>query len=253
MKEVFMRLLLTGAAGYAGRGIAEILKNDGFFVRGCDIKGEMSHVDEACYANIADLEEAQKMAESMDALVLCHMAPNPSGYVTPPLAIDVNIKGTANLYHAAIEKKVKRIILISSTSVMNAENRANDPGNGPYAYTGKEKMNFYGLTKSFQEGLARWYWETHGLPSALLRPCWVVYDGSHTTKYGNQVERYNTGLIDPRDIGTAVIKALQLSDLQLEAFNIGLKSAWFDVSSAFGRLGWEPKHLFLTLPGAPNS
>ena len=54
----------------------------------------------------------------MDAMVLCHMAPNPNGYKVPPPAFDINVKGTANLYHAAAEAGLKTVVLISSCGVL---------------------------------------------------------------------------------------------------------------------------------------
>lgn len=248
-----MKLLLTGAAGYTGNGLAQVLRNGGHWVRGCDINPQMDNVDEAVTGDIADLELSRKAVEGMDAMVLCHMAPNPKGYETPPLAIDINVKGTANLYHAAVEQKLSRAVLISSAGVLLGGVGTAIPGDGPYSYSDKNKMGFYALSKALQECLARWYWEARKMPTAILRPSWIVYDGDFTTKYGTQVKNYSPGLIDPRDIGAAAAKALALPDLALEAFNIGQDDAIFDLSAAHNRLGWRPEYRFQNLPGAPKS
>jgi nucleoside-diphosphate-sugar epimerase len=246
-----MKLLLTGAAGYTGKGMAQVLRENGHWVRGCDINDQVDNVDDIILCDIADLDHCRAAVEGVEAMVLCHMAPNPTGYETPPLAIDVNVKGTANLYHVAVEQKVSRIVLISSTGTLLGGIGTAIPGDGPYSYTNKHKMGFYALTKILQECLARWYWEAHKMPTAILRPSWIVYDGTFTTKYGAPVKNYSSDLMDPRDIGMAAVKALALPDLTLEAFNIGLDTAAFDLSAAHNRLGWQPRYLFKDLPGSP--
>jgi nucleoside-diphosphate-sugar epimerase len=251
-----MRVLLTGAGGYTGRGVAGELQAHGHWVRGCDVNPAMEQVDEAVTADIGDLESCRRALAGIEALVLCHMAPNPAGYVTPAMAIDVNVKGTANLYHAAVEARARRVVLISSAGVLPEGARDTRPGAGPYASGAsggaperRLTMGFYRFTKGLQECVARWYWEAHGLPSAVLRPSWVVYDRDGcVTKYGKAVGRYDPGLIDPRDIGLAAVQALELPALALEAFNIGQDDAAFDLSAAHARLGWRPRYLFERLP-----
>lgn len=239
-----MRLLLTGATGYAGTGLAEVL-SEKHWVRGLDVRAGEAQVAELVVGDLADLEVCRKALEGIDAMVLCHMAPNPAAYQVPPTAFDPNVKGAANLYHAAVEKKIHLAVLVSSTSVLTIGHKYSVyPGDGPYNYNN----GLYALTKVMQEGIARFYYESAGVRSALLRPAWVVYDGKLVTKYGVAVEKYTTHLIDPRDIGRAALKCLELPDLTLEAFNLGQDDADFDVSLAHRRLNWRPEHRFESLP-----
>jgi hypothetical protein len=62
------------------------------------------------------------------------------------------------------------------------------------------------------------------------------------------MERYNPGLIDPRDIGAAVNAALALPDPGLEALDIGQDDSDFDLTAARARLGWNPRFRFTGLP-----
>ncbi|MHB9023227.1 MAG: NAD-dependent epimerase/dehydratase family protein [Armatimonadota bacterium] len=241
-----MRLLLTGAAGYAGRGIAEVLRND-HHVRGLDVRDAGEAVQEPVVGDIADLEVCRAAVRDMDAMVLCHMAPNPAGYETPVPAIDVNVKGTANLYHAAVEASLSRVVLISSTGVLGEKTVNVFPGDGPYNF----HYNFYVLTKIMQEDIARYYHEMSGVTTAILRPGWVVYDdGVFATKYGTPITTYHPHLIDPRDIGAAVLAALALPDPGLEAFQLGQEDSGYDLSGARERLQWHPRYLFERLPRA---
>ncbi len=238
-----MKVLLTGAAGYAGRGITSILTR-AHHVRSLDIR-EAEAATESVVGDIADLDVCRVALADMEAAVLCHMVPNPSGYATPELAIDVNVKGTANVYHAAIERGISRIVLISSTGVLpKIPAPIAMPGEGPYNF----HYSLYVLTKIMQEDIARFYFEMHGVNTTIIRPAWVVYDEDFTTKYGVKMERYDPGLIDPRDIGAAVAAALALPDPTLEAIDIGQDDSGLDLTLARERLAWSPRYRFSGLP-----
>ncbi len=241
-----MRVLLTGAAGYAGRGIGGVLKS-AHWVRSLDIRDAGDAAHESVVGDLADLAVCRTALDGIDAMVLCHMAPNPSGYATPQLAMDVNVKGTTNLYHAAVELGIARAVLISSEGVLRKVPNADAvPGDGPYCYN--YHSDLYVLTKICQEVIARAYCEGHGVITSILRPAWIVYDGECVTKYGSRMERYDTGLIDPRDIGAAVAAALALPNPALEAFNIGQDDCHMNLTAARKRLGWNPQFHFTGLP-----
>jgi nucleoside-diphosphate-sugar epimerase len=239
-----MHVLVTGATGYAGRGLAEELAAN-YAVRGLDVRpGEIRGVD-IMTGDLADLDVCRKAVEGMDAVVMCHMAPNPTGYETPVQAVDVNVKGTANLYHALAEAGVAKVVLISSGGVLKKEKgRDARPGEGPYNFNN----GLYILTKIMQEQIARFYYETKGIRTAILRPGWVVYDDLCVTKYGQKLESYSSTLMDPRDIGRAAALAMSLPDLELESFNMEQEGGTdYDTRSARERLGFVPRHTFASL------
>ena len=239
-----MRVLLTGAAGYAGRGIAQMLRAQ-YQVRGLDIAPCGDDVEEAIQGDLADLDVCRQAMAGMEAMVLCHMARNPDGYEAPPPAFDINVKGTANLFHAAVECGVTRCVLISTTDVIDREKSLDPrPGDGPYAFN----HGLYGLTKVLQECIARHYHDKHGVSTVILRPGWIVYDGNFITKYGFAMDHYDNGLIDPRDIGVAVASALALPDAGLEAYQLGQDDSGQELAPVRQRLGWAPKYLFTGLP-----
>lgn len=243
-----MKILLTGSAGYTGSGMARVIGTQ-HTVRGADIRPS-EHVQESVVADITDLDACRRIVQGIDAVVMCHMAKNPDGYKTPVAAFDINLKGTANLYHAMQEQGVRRAILISSTAVLAPEpNPPAVPGVGPYniAYT-KPATALYSITKVFQEQLACFYHATAGIVTTMLRPGWMVYEDSLTTKYGEKMERYYDSLIDPRDIGHAVLAALALPDPRIEAMRISSSETVPGMPEAMARLNWKPRHPFATLP-----
>jgi L-arabinose 1-dehydrogenase [NAD(P)+] len=244
-------ILLTGAAGYTGRGIDQVLRTR-HQVRGLDLTAGDGSV--LC-GDLTDLDVCRTALRSMDAMVLCHMARNPDQYATPGHAFDINVKGTANLYHAAAECGVRHAVLISSTAVRQDPAGGGPPcrpGVGPYRFS-----DLYALTKVFQEQIARQCWEMHGIATTILRPAWIVYDGDLTSKYGERVTQYQPILVDPRDIGRAVLAALELPNPKLEAFELGQDDSQFDLAPVRLRLRWRPRHRFAALrsgvPAGPES
>lgn len=238
-----MHILLTGATGYTGRGIAATLAAT-HTVRGLDIRPGETPIPDMIVGDLCDLDTCRQAVRGCDAIVMCHMAPNPDGYKTPPLAIDVNVKGTANLYHAALETDIRRVVLISSLGLLPPARRNIVPGDGPYEFG----SGLYATTKIMQECLARFYFEKCGISTVALRPQWIVYDGEVTTKYGKRLERYDTTLVDPRDIGTAAVQSLALTDPGIRAFNLGQDDATFDLEATHQVLNWHPLYRFEILP-----
>ena len=253
-----MNILLTGAPGYAGSGIAEVLaaKHN---VRGVAFGDSAAALKKcACQeiiaADITDYEACRGLLKGMDAMVLCHMAPNPQGYKIPPPAFDVNVKGTANLYHAAGELGIKKAVLISTKGVIAqtpAKTGDTQAGIGPYNFK-SGNHGLYVLTKIFQECIARYYFVNFGIATAVLRPGWILYDDMLITKYGEKMDHYDPTLIDPRDIGTAIVAALALPDLELESFCLGQADMNLDMSATQKRLKWSPHHRFASLPRVPQ-
>ncbi len=241
-----MQLMITGAAGYTGQGMVEVCASE-HHVRGVDVCPSPT-AQESVVSDLTDLDACRHLVEGMDAVVMCHMAKNPDGYRTPVQAMDVNVKGTANLYHAMNEQGVRRAVLISSTGVLApAPAPMAEPGEGPYRIH-HPQASMYTLSKVFQEQLACFYHATAQIVTTILRPGWIVYDGKLETKYGEKMERYNTSLIDPRDIGTAVLGALRRNPERVEAFHISSAQEVPGMAETMQALKWLPQYDFAALP-----
>ena len=121
-----MNFLVTGGAGFIGSNIVEKLLNQGHSVKILDnfatgkkenISDFLSKID-IIEGDIRDYHIVIKSVEDID--VILHQAALPSvprSVNNPITTNDVNVSGTVNLLNAAREKKVKRFIMASSSSV----------------------------------------------------------------------------------------------------------------------------------------
>jgi len=242
-----MRILMTGAAGFLGVGMVEALAPKHTLRLMDVVPFETPH--ERVVGDVCDLEAVRQAVQGMDAVVIGHMAPrHPGVYDVPTLPFDINVKGTAHLFHAATEAKVSRVVLISSIGVVVRHQKA---GTFLRRDLPPATDSVYALTKSLQESIAAHYHHLARLPVAMLRPAYITDEDRMVDKYGRHLESVNWQFIDRRDIGDAVDAALCLPDLGCEVFYVlGHPDAdgRADMTATRERLGWTPKHDFTNHP-----
>lgn len=160
----FNRLLITGAAGNLGRelrsGLAPLAKT----VRLTD-RVEMDPAEaheETVIADVGDLDAMLRVVEGCDAVVHFGAAP-----VERPWdeILHSSIKGGYNVYEAARQHGVKRIVYASSNHAVGFHPREKG------CDTDADHMpdTLYGLSKCFVEDLAKLYWHKFGIESVCLR------------------------------------------------------------------------------------
>jgi len=160
----FRRLLLTGAAGNLGRQLRAALGDWADIVRVTDIAplGETAAHEEAVVADLADRAAVNALVDGVDAIV--HLG---GISVDAPFdaLIEANIRGVYNLYAAAHQFGVRRIVYASSnhvvgfhpvTEVVDVDSPARPD-------------SLYGVTKCFGESLSRYYFDRFGLEKVCLR------------------------------------------------------------------------------------
>lgn len=241
------RILVTGANGFLGRHLVEILKHE-FQVIPFDITSGEGTTD-FIQGSVTNYDDVARALEGIDGVVIAHMAPNKPGvYDTPELPFDVNVKGTALLLHIAAERGIKRHVLISSVSVVDGARLAGEFLSRDLA---PSPVKLYGLTKTLQEATAHYYCERHGLEVAVLRPAYITRGDTLEDKYGVRRPSVNWQAVDPRDIGEAARAALKLEDLRYEIFHLvagpgALEKT--DVAHTISRLGWNPSYRYEDFP-----
>ncbi|SHJ98519.1 UDP-N-acetylglucosamine 4-epimerase [Clostridium amylolyticum] len=169
------RFLVTGGAGFIGSNLVEELLKKGYKVRVLDnfSTGKMENIKEFLSSenfqliegDIRDLKKCRECCEDVDFIL--HQAAwgsVPRSIKEPLLYEDINIKGTLNLFKAALDNKVKRVVYASSSSVYGNSSiipkREGEEG---------RVLSPYALTKRANEEYARLFYELYGLESIGLR------------------------------------------------------------------------------------
>lgn len=240
-------LLVTGAGGFLGRYLVEELRRE-FSVTGFDVQNPLDD-GEFIVGSVADIEMIKQGLKGKDSLVIGHMAPRAPGvYDTPEIPFDINVKATANLMEAAVNAGIRRVVLISSVSVVG---RAQAAGEYLDRALPVSPDTIYALTKALQEQIVRYYHQNKGIEVAMLRPAYISLGDTLEDKYGRRFPSVNWQFIDPRDIGAATAAALKMENLGCEAFHLMAgpsveKRA--DVAHTMERLGWQPRYRFAEFP-----
>ncbi len=238
-----MKVLVTGAAGYLCGGLIVPFEEAGHELRLMDVKS-FSSPHEVVVGSVADLNVVREAVEGVDAVVIAHMAPrDPNAYATTEVSFDVNVKGTANIFFAAVEADVRRAVLISSTGAI----LGHDVDVWTHDLPPKSR-GIYGLTKACQEVIAEQFARQFEMQVGALRVGYIMDADTMVDKYGRKVTELNTPLTDRRDIGEVARLCLEKADLDYyEVFHVmstDLSMDEWDVRHTCERLDWQPKYDF---------
>jgi uronate dehydrogenase len=153
----------------------------------------------------ADLEACQHACKGIDTVI--HLAGDPSpeaGFYESLL--ENNIKGTFNVFRAAKDQGVRRMIFASSAQTIEGY-----PLDAQiYSDMPSRPRNLYGVTKCFGESLASYFAYTEGLQSIALRI--GAYD-AHRPDGEPLSARDMSAYISPEDLCDLVEKAILAREL----------------------------------------
>jgi nucleoside-diphosphate-sugar epimerase len=199
-----VKVLVTGAAGNLGRATIPALSEAGHEVRLLDFRPlESEH--EALVGDIRDADDVRRAVAGVDAVV--HAAALHGIHLERWSAHDfwaTNVTGTFNVYEAAREEGVRRVVLSSSMAVYGRSMR---PPPGAWAViderTRVDPGDVYGLTKHLCEELARYHAAAGEIATVSLR--FGMYVPETFVRYGF---RLLFGGVDERDVAQSVLLAL---------------------------------------------
>ena len=172
-------ILITGADGFIGSHLTEVLVRQGFTVRAfvyynsfnswgwldqCadDIKGQF----EIFPGDIRDPHGVKEAMKGCDAVLhLAALIAIPFSYHSPDTYVDTNIKGTLNVLQAARELGVKRIIHTSTSEVYGTARFV--PITEEHPLQGQSP---YSATKIAADQLAHSFYSSFDLPVVTVRP-----------------------------------------------------------------------------------
>ena len=258
-----MRILVTGGAGFIGSHLVDRLIKENHKVVVIDnfTTGKKENVNpQADFYNldICDFEKIKPLFENIDFVFHLAAIPRVPVSVEDPVGTSkVNILGTINVFKAAIEAKVKRIIFASSSSVYGNQEKL------PFKEDMKPNpISPYALQKLVGEQFAKLFTKLYGIPIISLR-YFNVYgpridfnsdyslvigkflkqkaEGKPLTIFGDGEQTRDFCYID--DVVDATIKAMESEKLEGgEVINIGSGKS-YSINYLADLIGGKRKYL----------
>jgi uronate dehydrogenase len=159
------KVALSGAGGQLGSYLRPALLDRGIDLRSAGGRTPLSPLREGediMHGDLRDPAVVDRLMRGIDVLI--HMAGTSVERPLPEI-IENNLVGLHAVYEGARRHRVKRIVFASSNHAI-----------GMHKTTEKLDLNtdfrpdgFYGLSKMWGEGMARLYWDKHGIESVCVR------------------------------------------------------------------------------------
>ena len=142
-----MNILITGANGFIGSSLTNLLVNEHHTVKAMVLKGtSLDNLKgihcEIIYADVTKPEMLKGIMKDVD--LVYHLAAMPSVAWSKRI-LQVNFDGTKNLIHEAVQSGVKRFVFMSSLVVHGFKNFVNSDENTPPAETQCIYASLYSL------------------------------------------------------------------------------------------------------------
>jgi uronate dehydrogenase len=158
-------VLLTGAAGRVGTLMRELLPGYGYALRPLDV-APVPGAPDAIIADLGDRDALREAVAGADAVL--HLA-GISLESSFEKIMRANIEGTYNLYEAARQADVRRIVFASSNHAVGYTPWPGKDDPLVPVDTPRRPDTYYGLSKCFGEDLAQLYWDKHGIETVSVR------------------------------------------------------------------------------------
>lgn len=223
-----MRVLLTGAAGGVGTRLRHLLKGRFEKLVLSDIRrpDDLASDEQFVTADLSDPAQVAAAVAGVDGIV--HLGGLPYEFEWEKM-LQANIVGTYNVFEAARQAGVKRIVFASTNQVVGFYTRDRRFGiDAPLRPSSR-----YGVTKAFGESLAALYADKHGIGSLCIR-IGRVFD------VPEDVRRLALW-IRPDDLAQLMCIGLEHPDIHFDiVYGISHNDrSWYDNSRAY-ELGYRP-------------
>lgn len=225
----FNRLLLTGAAGGLGKVLRETLRPYASIIRLSDIASmdPAGPNEEVVPCDLSDKTAVHALCEGVDAIA--HFG---GVSVERPFEeiLEANIKGVFHIYEAARKHGIKRIIFASSNHVIGFYKQTETIDAG----VARRPDSYYGLSKSYGEDMASFYFDRYGIETVSIRI------GSSFPEPLNR--RMMATYLSYRDLTTLIERSLFTPNVgHTVVYGASAnRDAWWDNHMA-AHLGFEPQ------------
>lgn len=169
--------LVTGADGFIGSHLTELLVREGYHVRALsqynsfNYWGWLEDVDcraeiEVVNGDVRDPHYCKHITKDVDIVFhLAALIAIPYSYVAPDSYVDTNVKGTLNICQAALENGVKRVIHTSTSEVYGTALYVPIDEKHPL-----QPQSPYSASKIGADAMAMSFFNAFNLPLTIARP-----------------------------------------------------------------------------------
>lgn len=173
------KVLVTGADGFIGSHLVEVLLEEGYDVRAFVLynsfntwgwldtfpKEKLDKI-EIFTGDVRDPNAVRQAAKGVDAIFhLAALIAIPYSYYAPDAYVDTNIKGTLNVLQAARDLKIERVLVTSTSEVYGTAQYV--PIDEKHPYQGQSP---YSATKIGADRIAESFYRSFELPVTIVRP-----------------------------------------------------------------------------------
>ena len=171
------KILITGACGFIGSHLTEVMAEKGFKVVAFDrynINNDYGNLEKSKFidkidfklGDLRDFDSVLNAINGCDAVFhLGALIGIPYSYVSPLAYIKTNIEGTYNVLEASRIKKVKQVIITSTSETYGTAQYV--PMNESHPKVGQSP---YAASKIAADQLAISYYKSFNLPVKVVRP-----------------------------------------------------------------------------------
>ena len=169
-------VLITGADGFIGSHLTELLLSEGYNVRALSQYNsfnnwgwleDISHPNlEVVCGDVRDADYCRHITKGMDTVFhLAALIAIPYSYVAPDSYVDTNIKGTLNMCQAARDLGVEKLLVTSTSEVNGTAQYVPSDENHP-----RQPQSPYSATKIGADAIAKSFYNAFDLPVTIVRP-----------------------------------------------------------------------------------
>jgi NAD dependent epimerase/dehydratase len=170
------RVLVTGADGFIGSHLTEMLLEKGYSVKALSQYnsfnnwGWLEGIDhpqlEVLSGDVRDPNYCRQICKDVDVIFhLAALIAIPYSYVAPDSYVDTNVKGTLNICQAAKENGVKKVLVTSTSEVYGTARYVPIDENHP-----KQAQSPYSASKIGADAMAMSFYNAFSLPVVIVRP-----------------------------------------------------------------------------------
>lgn len=170
------KLLVTGADGFIGSHITDLLLKQGFNVRALTqynsfsnwgwLEGRNSPNLEIVHGDVRDPNFCREICRDIHTVFhLAALIAIPYSYEAPDSYVDTNVRGTLNMCQAARDAGVKRLLVTSTSEVYGTAQYVPIDEKHP-----KQPQSPYSATKIGADAIAKSFYNSFDLPVVIVRP-----------------------------------------------------------------------------------